>query len=493
MPITAPAWTSGLYVGSGAASLVRSPRDTKILCLQRFVRYFGYGATFLILVHFLSSHGFSEERIGVFMTLTLFGDVVISFILTAVTDKLGRRRVLAAGAALMATSGFMFALSGNYWLLLLASVIGVISPSGNEIGPFRAVEESILAQLTEREDRSDIFAWSTLLGTAGAAVGTMTCGWLVQMLQDLEHWDTQSAYRLIFVIYACIGVVKLLLVFCLSAAVEAEPTKPAYSALPTELEDESSSLAEHSDDEDGVAPSAARRRSTSMSMSSQRTLTAFQRIRAMVPAISAQSRSLLYRLLIVFFVDSFASGLASPSWLTYFFTTVHSLEPGSLGTLFLVTNILASLSNLAALPIIRRLGPLKTMVFTHLPSAVFLALIPFVPPGSTGTWIAMGLLSLRACSQSMDTAPRQAFLSAVVLPSERTAILGVVNSVKTLAQAGGVGTSGFLAAHRLWVVVLTGAGCMKICYDLCMLWMFWRLKERGDTTESKHTTDEEEQ
>ncbi|KAM0287265.1 hypothetical protein ACHAQH_000579 [Verticillium albo-atrum] len=496
MSVSVPSWTSRLYVESGAASLVRSPRDTKILCLQRFVRYFGYGATFLILVHFLSSHGFSEERIGVFMTLTLFGDVIISFILTAVTDKLGRRRVLAAGAVLMAMSGFMFALSGNYWLLLLASVIGVISPSGNEIGPFRAVEESILAQLTEREDRSDIFAWSTLLGTAGAAVGTMTCGWLVQLLQDLEHWDTQSAYRVIFVIYACIGIVKLFLVFFLSAGVEAEQSQLIYSAVPTELEDEEDSFLvdDRSDDEDGVPPSAAaRRRSRSMSMSSQRTLTAFQRIRAMVPAISAQSRSLLYRLLLVFFFDSFASGMASPSWLTYFFTTVHSLEPGSLGTLFLVTNILASLSNLAALPIIRRLGPLKTMVFTHLPSALFLAMIPFVPAGSTGTWIAMGLLSLRACSQSMDTAPRQAFLSAVVLPGERTAILGVVNSVKTLAQAGGVGTSGFLAARKLWIVVLTGAGLMKVCYDLSMLWMFWRLKERGDTTESKNTADEEEQ
>ncbi|KAF3353521.1 hypothetical protein VD0004_g7924 [Verticillium dahliae] len=501
MPVSAPSWTARLYVESGAASLVRSPRDTKILCLQRFVRYFGYGATFLILVHFLSSHGFSEERIGIFMTLTLFGDVIISFILTAVTDKLGRRRVLAAGAVLMATSGFMFALSGNYWLLLVASVIGVISPSGNEIGPFRAVEESILAQLTDREDRSDIFAWSTLLGTAGAAAGTMTCGWLVQLLQDLEHWDTQAAYRVIFVIYACIGIVKLFLVFFLSAGVEAEPSQAAYSAVPTELQEEDEEGAafladDQSDDgHDGVVSSAAasRRRSTSMSMSSQRTLTAWQRIRNMVPVISAQSRSLLYRLLVVFFVDSFASGMASPSWLTYFFTTVHSLEPGSLGTLFLVTNILASLSNLAALPIIRRLGPLKTMVFTHLPSAVFLAVIPFVPAGSTGTWVAMGLLSLRACSQSMDTAPRQAFLSAVVLPGERTAILGVVNSVKTLAQAGGVGTSGFLAARKLWVVVLTGAGTMKVMYDLSMLWMFWRLKERGDTTESKHTTDEEEQ
>jgi predicted MFS family arabinose efflux permease len=105
-----------------------STRDVKLLFLQRFFRLFAYGTTFIILVHFLSSLGISDEHIGLFMTLTMLGDVVISFVLTLITDQVGRRRVLLVGAALMILSGAVFSLSSSYWILVLASVVGVISP-----------------------------------------------------------------------------------------------------------------------------------------------------------------------------------------------------------------------------------------------------------------------------------------------------------------------------------------------------------------------------
>lgn len=112
----------------GINSILNSSRDTKILCLQRFVRLFAYGASTLILAAYLSSLGISDTRIGLFMTLTLLGDVMISFGLTLFADGLGRRRVLIAGASLMAASGIIFALNGNYWVLVTASILGVISP-----------------------------------------------------------------------------------------------------------------------------------------------------------------------------------------------------------------------------------------------------------------------------------------------------------------------------------------------------------------------------
>ena len=112
----------------GVYSILGSTRDTKLLCLQRFVRLFAYGASTLILVLYLSSLGISEARIGLFMTLTLLGDVVISFGLTLFADGLGRRRILVLGAALMSASGVVFAFSGNYWVLVAASIFGVISP-----------------------------------------------------------------------------------------------------------------------------------------------------------------------------------------------------------------------------------------------------------------------------------------------------------------------------------------------------------------------------
>ena len=112
----------------GVYSILHSSRDTKLLCLQRFTRLFAYGASTLILALYLSSLGSSDARIGLFMTLTLLGDVVISFLLTLVADGLGRRRILVLGAALMIASGVIFAISGNYWILVAASIFGVISP-----------------------------------------------------------------------------------------------------------------------------------------------------------------------------------------------------------------------------------------------------------------------------------------------------------------------------------------------------------------------------
>ena len=112
----------------GVYSILHSSRDTKLLCLQRFTRLFAYGTSTLILALYLSSLGSSDARIGLFMTLTLLGDVVISFLLTLVADGLGRRRILVLGAALMSASGLVFAVSGNYWILVAASIFGVISP-----------------------------------------------------------------------------------------------------------------------------------------------------------------------------------------------------------------------------------------------------------------------------------------------------------------------------------------------------------------------------
>lgn len=112
----------------GILSLWTSTFDIKLLCLQRYVRLFAYGGSTLILVAYLDELGISKTRIGLFMTLTLVGDVMVSFILTLFADALGRKAILTLGALLMAGSGAIFALSGNYWILLMGAILGVISP-----------------------------------------------------------------------------------------------------------------------------------------------------------------------------------------------------------------------------------------------------------------------------------------------------------------------------------------------------------------------------
>jgi MFS family permease len=143
----------------GLATMKAVSKDVYILILARFVRLFAYGAVALILALYFQELGFSDEQIGLFMTLTLLGDVFISLLLTLVADSIGRRTILLLGALAMATSGAVFATTSNYIALLSAAIIGVISPSGNEIGPFRAVEESTLAHLVPEAQRSDVYTW----------------------------------------------------------------------------------------------------------------------------------------------------------------------------------------------------------------------------------------------------------------------------------------------------------------------------------------------
>lgn len=122
------AMLNGIYQETGLETWITSPTDVKLLTLQRYVRLFAYGGSTIILALFLSHLNVSDQRIGLFMTLTLLGDVVISLLLTVVADSIGRRRMLALGALLMTASGTIFALFSNYWILVLASVLGVISP-----------------------------------------------------------------------------------------------------------------------------------------------------------------------------------------------------------------------------------------------------------------------------------------------------------------------------------------------------------------------------
>ncbi|HXH90909.1 MAG TPA: MFS transporter, partial [Thermoanaerobaculia bacterium] len=120
-------------------------RDARLLFAARIVRLFAYGFVAVVLVLYLSSIGLDDHRIGLLLSLTLAGDVIVSLYLTTRADSLGRRRTLLAGAVLMIGAAVVFALTRDFTLLVLAATIGVISPSGNEVGPFLAVEQVALA------------------------------------------------------------------------------------------------------------------------------------------------------------------------------------------------------------------------------------------------------------------------------------------------------------------------------------------------------------
>ena len=155
----APAALTRIAGFLGFTSLNATGRDAYIIITLRSLRMFTAGIPSLILALFFSSLKFPDSRIGVFMTLTLLGDVLLSLLLTLVADKLGRRRILFMGSVMMACSGVAFALSENFFVLLVAAVFGIISVTGADCGPFRAVEESILSGLTDETTRSDVLSW----------------------------------------------------------------------------------------------------------------------------------------------------------------------------------------------------------------------------------------------------------------------------------------------------------------------------------------------
>jgi predicted MFS family arabinose efflux permease len=160
-----------LYHEFGVSSVYATGRDAWLIILARTCRMFAYGTNSLILALFFSELQFTDYQIGLFMTLTMVGDVFLSVLLTQIADRLGRRRVLLVGSLLMVSSGLIFALFDNFWILLFGAVVGVISATGGDFGPFRAIEESMLSQLTTAETRSDVLSWYVTTSTLGSSIG----------------------------------------------------------------------------------------------------------------------------------------------------------------------------------------------------------------------------------------------------------------------------------------------------------------------------------
>lgn len=438
----------------GISTLAHASRDVHILLLTRGIRMFAYGSSTLVLALYFAELGLSDTKIGLFMTLTLIGDVGLSLLLTLVADSLGRRKILVVGGILMAVSGVVFAVATNYWLLLLVAVVGVISPSGNEIGPFKAIEESTIAHLSDAKTRSDVFAFHVVFGTLGGAGGFLAGGWITQALQT-AGWSEEASFRFIFWIYAAAGLIKAALTSLLSSKCEVQP-------VPTERP----SGQAQSEETESFLPNTSQSTAPPKKPSSS------------ISTISPKSRKTLLKLCSLFFFDSLASGMCPNSLIAFFLSRKFNLPEGQLGSIIASAQFVSSIGNLFASAIAKRIGFVKTMVFTHLPSAIFLSLMPL--PASL--WLTITLLVSRASLNAMDQAPRSAFLAAVVLPDERTAVMGIVNTVKTMSQSSGPFLTGSLAeSGRFWIAFVF-AGALKAAYDVGLLTLFLHTKLEGDSS-----------
>lgn len=412
------------------ATYIRTPVDIKIIWLSVFLRLSAFGATNIVLTLFLKAIGVTETSIGIFMTTTLVGDTLISYFLTWYADALGRRRVMRFGSFLMAVAGLMFAVSDSFWVLLAAAIVGVISPSGDEVGPFRSVEESTIAHLTPLEDRPDVYAIHWLISSGGSAIGTLVTGWTLQWMQD-KSWSELRSYRAIFYGYSAVSVTKFVVMMFLSD--KCETTHGEHVSM---LEPEEAPLVAE------AGPSVG---------------------------LSRETVHVLTRLLCVFMLDSFAYGFMPTTWIIYYFKTTYLLDPSVLGSLFFLTIAVNSLSSLPSASVARAFGPIKATLLVQVPSALFLTATPmFSHIVGSGT-----SLLLYYATSAMDVVPRQVLLTGLIPPRELTKAMGVVNIGKTFARCIGPVFTGKLAAHGyLWVgFIITGS--VTLCADFLLFILFY--------------------
>jgi MFS family permease len=391
----------------------------RLLFATRVVRLFAYGFLSVMLVLYLAQAGLSDPEIGLLLTMTLLGDTVISLWITTRADRVGRKRMLLAGAGLMALGGLVFAATSNFVLLLVAATVGVLSPSGNEVGPFLAIEQAALAQAVTAEQRTRVFAWYHLAGALATAAGALACGAAVGALQA-RGVGPLTAYRVVLVAYAVAGLLLAVLFVWLSPA--AEVGAP------------------------GDVPAV-------------RPFLGLHRSRGVVLGLSA-----------LFALDAFAGGFVLQSIMAYWFHVRFGADLGTLGGIFFGANLLAGVSALAAAWLARRVGLLRTMVFTHLPSNLLLMLVPLMPTLPS----AVAVLLLRFAISQMDVPARQSYTAAVVSPEERSAAAGVTGVARTTGAALAPVLAGLLLARpELAGTPFLVAGLLKVAYD-CLLYARFR-------------------
>jgi MFS family permease len=372
----------------------------------------------VVLVLYLAQVGLDDGQIGLLLSLTLAGDAAISLWMTTRADRIGRRQMLIVGAGLMILAGIVFGLSNSFVLLTLAAIVGTISPSGSEVGPFLPIEQAGLTETVVASQRTAVFAWYNLAGSVATACGALVGGAFAQFLQQAGATPLAS-YQMVLLLYSLLGAVLILLFRRLSPAVEVQEI-----------------------------PSTANRFGLS------------------------RSRGIVLRLSALFALDAFAGALVLQSLVAYWFHIRFNVDIATIGAIFFGANLFAALSALAAARIAARVGLINTMVFTHIPSNILLMLVPLMPTLP----LAIVVLLARFSISQMDVPTRQSYVIAVVDPAERSAAAGVTGIARTIGAACSPLLSGLFLGAGLLSLPFYAAGALKIVYDLALYQSFRSIK-----------------
>ncbi|MCW5748615.1 MAG: MFS transporter [Alphaproteobacteria bacterium] len=383
--------------------------------LARALRAFADGLVSVLLPLHLLRLGYSAFDVGVIATATLLGSALLTLAVGLWSARLPRRAVMLGGCGLMVATGLAFFSLEGFWALLLAALVGTLNPSIGDVSLFLPAEQARMADLAPAERRTTVFARYSLFASLAGAAGT----WGAEAF-DRFGWPSAT----VFLSYVVVGLVV--------AAIYAVAMPPRVDAA--------------------TEPPAA--------------------------GLSPETRRPILVLTGLFCLDAFGGGFVLQSLIALWLFDRFGFSLADASRTLFVMSVLAAFSHLAAPVVARRIGLVNTMVFTHLPSNLFLMLAPFAP----SLEIALALLFLRSALSSMDVAPRTALVLSLVPPAERAAATSVTAVPRALASAGAPIIAGWLLAASPfgWAVVVGGG--LKAGYDVLLLLVGRRLaRERGVT------------
>jgi MFS family permease len=386
-------------------------QEARLLLCGRALRAFGDGFVSLLLPVYLKLLGFGDLAVGILTAATLAGSAALTLLVGFRAQRYGHRLLLLGSTLLMIGTGMGFALETRFWPLLVVGFLGTLNPSSGDVSLFLPLEQALLAEAATGRSRTPLFVAYSLTGALVAALGALAAG-LPELLLGLFPMGLSQAVQAMFALYALLGFASYLL----------------YRRLPQR---------------------APQRRTAAASP-------------------LGPSRRFVMRLAALFSLDAFGGGFIVQSLLALWLFDRFGLSLAAAGNFFFWSNVLAAASFLVATPLSRRIGLVNTMVWTHLPSNLFLILAPFAP----NLALALTLLLMRSALSSMDVPTRTSYIMAVVTPDERAAAASVTSVPRSLAAAASPVAAGWLLGLSSFGWPLVAAGGLKVIYDVLLLISF---------------------
>ncbi len=386
---------------------VSEPRDYRLLLVARLVRAFGFGVASVVLAIYLAREGELPGTIGVVLSVAVAASALLGLAVAAASVHLGRRTCLAIAGLLMAISGAGLAWGGTTPFVFVAAATGMMGASNIDAGPFSAVEQAVLAEAVGESARNISFARYSLTGGLAFSAGALIAG-LATTLQRMQ---------LFLLVYATIGLATSALAAALSRGVDGLPRGVGSQGSPPDH------------------PSAG-----------------------------------LAKLTALFAVDAFGGGFVVPSVIALWLHVRFGLGAGAVGPAFAVMSVVQAASSELSGRLANRIGLVRTMVFTHLPSNALLLLVPFAPTAI----VAIALLIARSSLSQMDSPARQSLVVSIVPPARRASAAATVGAARGLAQTGGPVLAGIAIGGGALALPFLVAGSVKAAYDLALYEGFHR-------------------